>query len=299
MKESSEDFQNYFSQVYGTEKWPSLYQSLQNTETKICYSGFSQNSLAQYLQSPNEFIFSQQEQATFRSEAGHLENYILDPASLAPVAALGLEPHDQVLDLCAAPGGKSLAIISQLGAEGFLLSNDPSPSRAQRLKKVLRQYTPENLQPSYSVSQKDGTKFGFYHSYYHPEKFNKILVDAPCSSERHHIHQNTLSEWKIKKSKVLAMKQYTLLCAALLCAKPHATIVYSTCSINPVENDDVISKLLKKKKDYIEFDTAPSFANLGSTPTQWGQIILPDAQGFGPIYYCKLKVKDQVPTSKK
>src|SRR5690606_27123133 len=112
--------------------------------------------------------------------------------------------------------------------------------------------------------------------FYHSGEFDKALVDTPCSSERHLIHQNKTSTWSPKRSRYLSIKQYTLLCAALLCCKPGATIVYSTCSINPVENDDVIARLLKKKKDKVSLLSSPSISELGSEPTKYGQIILPD-----------------------
>lgn len=280
------DFESYFSNVY-TSEWEALYTSLQAPESQICYSAFTHTHPQEVFKNLKSLTYTDHEQASQRHAEGHIQNYILDPASLAPVVALDIRPFDQVLDLCAAPGGKSLALLSSLSEEGFLISNDSSESRFHRLRKVLKQYTPATYKAPYKVLHKDGTRFGFYHA----QEFSRILIDVPCSSERHHIHQNTTSQWSFKKSKHLAVKQYTLLCAALLCAQPGATLVYSTCSINPVENDGVIAKFLKKKKDFAELDVTPAFTELGSRPTEFGQMILPHTQGYGPIYYCKLKVK--------
>ncbi|MCO5113850.1 MAG: RsmB/NOP family class I SAM-dependent RNA methyltransferase [Bdellovibrionaceae bacterium] len=311
------EFERYFSELY-SDKWNELYQSLQAEERQICFSAFETQSpsesftisqtattaasapkdshtasinpsflsLLQILKNLDHYAFTDHQQASLRHADGHIQNYILDPASLAPVMALNIEPSDQVLDLCAAPGGKSLGILSQLGQEGSMICNDSSESRSHRLRKVLKQYTPKDHLATYKVLNKDGTKFGFYF----PQSFSKILVDVPCSSERHHIHQNNTEGWNLKTSKRLAQKQYTLLCAALLCAQADAHIVYSTCSINPIENDDVIAKFLKKKKDHVELIPAPSFDELGSCPTTYGQMILPHIKGYGPIFYCKLKV---------
>lgn len=285
------DFEKYFSQIY-KENWELLYASLKEEESQICFSPFTQSNLSSYLETPESYRFQTHEQATARHEQGHLLNYILDPASLAPVATLDIQHDDQILDLCAAPGGKSLALLSQLNNLGFLLSNDSSEGRYHRLRKVMHQYTPRTHEAQNKITNKDGTRFGFYY----PQKFNKILIDVPCSSERHHIHQNSTQSWSLKKSKFLSVKQYTLLCSALLCAKKGATIVYSTCSINPVENDDVIAKFLKKKKDFVEVSPTLEQTNIGSTPTQYGQMILPNNKGFGPIYYSKLLITDTPPT---
>ena len=129
------------------------------------------------------------------------------------------------------------------------------------------------------------------------KEFSKILVDAPCSGERHQIHSGKTSEWSLKRSKSLAMKQYTLLCAALLCAQTEARIVYSTCSINPVENDEVVRRFLKKKKDFVKaasdvFSESTKNAlekSVGLEQTELGWIILPDTQGYGPIYFSAIQ----------
>lgn len=278
-------FQSYFEKIYGS-RWPALFDALKRPEKQVRFSPF-QVDLETIVSSPDDFAFENKEDALERTEDGFLANYILDPASLMPVLALRLNEKDKVLDLCAAPGGKSLAILSQLGENGSLLSNDSSPDRAIRLRKVLSQYTPQNKKDSYRVLQKDGTKFGFFFK----EEFDRILVDAPCSSERHWIHQGKLPSWTEKRAKFLSVKQYTLLCAALLCAKPGARIVYSTCSINPVENDDVISKLLKKKGDRLALE-AMDIDALGVEKTEHGLIVLPDRLGYGPIYLCALRVKE-------
>ena len=186
-----------------------------------------------------------------------------------------------------------MGLLSQLGEQGHLLSNDSSPARVTRLRKVLEQYSPQEIHQRFSLRNKDGTKFGFFH----PKEFSKILVDAPCSGERHQIHSGKTSEWSLKRSKSLAMKQYTLLCAALLCAQTEARIVYSTCSINPVENDEVVRRFLKKKKDFVKaasdvFSESTKNAlekSVGLEQTELGWIILPDTQGYGPIYFSAIQ----------
>lgn len=275
-------FDPYFSHIY-KERWLPLFESLKQPEKQICFSPFSE-PFSLFLKTPQDRIYLNPEQAALRSPEGHLVNYILDPASLGPVWALDLHSGDHVLDLCAAPGGKSLAILSHLGSEGSLLSNDSSQSRFSRLKKVLFQYSPPHVHSQIHLSQKDGTRFGFHYK----NQFSKILVDVPCSGERHLI-SSEFQNWTLKRSRFLSVKQYTLLCAALLCASPGARIVYSTCSLNPVENDGVIERFLKKKGKHVRLcQLHVDF--LGAEPTQWGWQILPDKLGYGPIYFSALEV---------
>jgi len=272
------EFNAYFSSIYGT-RWTALLEALRKEEEQICYSPFSKTPLKSYLKIPKDYFFGDKQAALEREPAGHLRNYILDPSSLAPVCELEVQPQDRVLDLCAAPGGKSLALLSQLGEGGALMANDSSKARFERLRKVLFQYTPSDHPALRQVVCKDGTRFGFFHK----GEFSKILVDAPCSSERHHLFQGKEKEWKEKRARFLAVKQYTLLCAALLCAAEGARLVYSTCSINPVENDGVVKKFLKKKGERLKWRPSQNLLE-GEEETEFGKMILPDRSGFGPIY---------------
>ena len=90
-----------------------------------------------------------------------------------------------------------------------------------------------------------------------------------------------------KKSENLAQRQYALLCAALLAVKPGGIVVYSTCSINPKENDQVIARLLKRKGDDFQLLNLP--LPEGAEKTQFGVQFMPDVCGFGPMYCCKLQ----------
>lgn len=278
-------FEDYFKNIYGDE-WDKLLSSMRLDERQIAFSPFSGLRLEDYFR--NFEVYSKENfEADERHEEGYLKNYILDPASLAPVFALDLHKGLKVCDLCAAPGGKSLAILSQLGGEGELVSNDSSRDRFFRLKKVLSQYVPESIQMLSRLTLKDGQKFGFYYK----DEFDRVLIDTPCSSERHLLSQKqNLEQWTPKKSKMLSQKQYTLLCAALLICKSKGKIVYSTCSINPQENDRVIEKFLNKKSDFIELDSV-NFDFMNATKTQYGYMIRPDYSGFGPIYFARLRKK--------
>lgn len=278
MKKADLDFHSYFEKIYGS-RWPSLLEALKGPEKQICYSPFK--NLMPYLETPDDFLFTDPEQSMIRNSSGLIENYILDPSSLLPIKALQVQKESVVLDLCAAPGGKSLALASQIGPTGELISNDSSKDRFIRLKKVLRQYSPSD---QVKALNKDGTKFGFFFQ----DHFDRILVDAPCSSERHHIWQNKIASWKPKQSKFLSVKQYTLLCAGLIALKPEGLMAYSTCSINPLENDEVIRRFLKKKGDLISLESI-DLNHLGAEKTEFGWICLPDRAHYGPIYVALLR----------
>ena len=123
-----------------------------------------------------------------------------------------------------------------------------------------------------------------------PDTFDRVLLDAPCSSERHVLkNENELAKWGPKRTKKLATIQYGLLCSALLSCKPGGTIVYSTCSLSPLENDNIIEKLLKKKGDQVELSNLPVDY---FDQTEFGQISLPHRHKIGPIYMARLKKKN-------
>ncbi|MBU6155131.1 MAG: RsmB/NOP family class I SAM-dependent RNA methyltransferase [Bdellovibrionales bacterium] len=215
--------------------------------------------------------------------------YTLDPASVRAALALKVQAYDRVLDLCAAPGGKTLVLLEGLQGCGSLVANELSSDRRRRLKEVIASHVPENLQSLVTVTGFDGNQFGLKKK----ASFDRVLLDAPCSSERHLMEEDeTVPEWKESRTRQLAMRQYSLLCSAALSLKKGGTLVYSTCSISPLENDGVIERLLKKKGDQVELD--PDTSDLSDLEaTRYGFQIFPDrAKGSGPIYIARLRVKD-------
>jgi 16S rRNA C967 or C1407 C5-methylase (RsmB/RsmF family) len=209
----------------------------------------------------------------------------MDPASYWAAKALEVWPGDQVLDMCAAPGGKSLILAEALTSSGELIANEVSEARRERLKKVIQQYVPRDIRDRIWVTGKDGGKFALTHK----QKFDRILVDAPCSGERHLFETaKELQEWKVSRSEKLAQRQYALLTAALLAAKPGGRIVYSTCSISDLENDLVIERLLKKKEGQFEV-LESSLPMTEAERTRFGIQMWPDRCEAGPIYYSVLQ----------
>ncbi|OWU99679.1 RNA methyltransferase [Fibrobacter sp. UWR2] len=248
------EFFDYFSNLFG-ERWPALLEALKG---EGC--------------------------ATELRFGDGLEPYYLDEASVFAAKTLGVEPGDRVLDMCAAPGGKSLVLASGLKGEGSLQSNDRSPDRRLRLSHVLENSLPEQWRSVVSVTGYDGVKFGMHKK----ESYDRILLDAPCSSDRHVLNApEHLKVWSVKRVKRLAVEQGSLLASAVDALAPGGTLVYSTCALSPMENDDVVKKILKKRPAMRLDEIAQIPA--GADRTECGVHILPDrAAGRGPIYCARL-----------
>jgi 16S rRNA (cytosine1407-C5)-methyltransferase len=120
------------------------------------------------------------------------------------------------------------------------------------------------------------------------ERFGAILLDAPCSSERHVLASETaLAQWTPARPRFLARRQWALLSAAFLLLAPRGSLVYATCALSPEENDAVAGRLLEKYGGAVHLDP-PDFPE--GEPTQYGRLILPDCDGgMGPMYVARFR----------
>ncbi len=212
---------------------------------------------------------------------GLLKPYFLDEASLIAAKNLDAAPGEMILDMCAAPGGKTLAIALALGGNGTLIANDRSASRRERLKRVLEEHLPDPIFATVTVTSHDATRWGLYEQ----DVYDRVLLDAPCSSERHVLNSAAhLSRWSPARSRRLAAQAYAMLAAAYTAAKPGGVILYSTCALSPLENDGVVERLLSKRHAEILQVDAPG------EETDYGRQIMPDRDGGrGPMYIAKLR----------
>ncbi len=210
---------------------------------------------------------------------GYLQPYHLDAASANAARALGVRPGERVLDMCAAPGGKTLVLAAALAGSGELVSNELSAARRARLRTVVEEHLPEAWRAVVRVTGHDATRWGLHE----PESYDRILLDAPCSSDRHLWGKpELLKEWTPARPKQLAHRQHALLCAGFDALKPGGTLAYCTCALSPCENDGVVEKLLKSRKGKVEVLAAEI---PDTEPTEFGRIALPDrAAGSGPLY---------------
>ncbi|KXN70436.1 S-adenosyl-L-methionine-dependent methyltransferase [Conidiobolus coronatus NRRL 28638] len=301
-QKSAKGFIHYYSNIYGQERWSTLIKALFKPTRHACLINLptitspQTQELLKYPDSLEDITtlhrISQEANNPFPSpqqdEQGVFTHYLLDAASLLPVQALNIENHHDVLDLCAAPGGKSVAIGQYLlGGTGSLHSNEVSRERFHRLKNVLHSYfQPTHAPPliQFKITQTDGTKSGLFGI----NKFDRILLDAPCSTERHVLHSpQELSSWSTKLTKFNADRQFSLIQSAWNMLKPGGQIVYATCSLSPLENDDIVDRLKRRFGEEVEVN--PVSFQLGEA-TKYGWVCLPDtAQGFGPLYFCNIR----------
>lgn len=154
------------------------------------------------------------------------------------------EPGERVLDLCAAPGSKTTQMAAMMGNQGQIIANEPVKSRFYKLKSVVSLLGARNVE----LKAADGRKFR------DSGLFDKILVDAPCSSEG--LFQTSMPEtyayWSPRKIKEMVQKQRGLLLNATRLLKKGGTLVYSTCTFSPEENEGVADWVLRKTKENLK-----------------------------------------------
>lgn len=168
--------------------------------------------------------------------------YIQEPSAMLPANRLPIEPHDRVLDLCAAPGGKATELLSKLNGTGILYANDYSASRAKALLKNLEITGKGNFYVTAESPQKlAGELKGF---------FNKILVDAPCSGEGMFRKDSSLiNSWKENGPDYYAPIQREILMSAYELLMPGGLLLYSTCTFSKLEDEDNIKFMLERYPD--------------------------------------------------
>lgn len=217
-------------------------------------------------------------------QEGLVKPYFMDEASILVANTLPLRQGDRVLDMCAAPGGKSLVLASRLQGTGSLVCNDRSSERRERLRNVLESSLPDAWKRQVSVTSHDSTKWGIYEK----DAYDAILLDAPCSSERHVLSDpHALSLWSPARPKHLALQQFAMLCAALDAVKRGGYVLYSTCAITAMEDEDIIDKLNRKREG--RFSIIPTDIPQAEQ-RKYGSILLPDtSNGKGPLFCCLLR----------
>ena len=376
-------FDNHFKAVFGN-RWPALKSSLSLPVEHVAWSNpfaeakrpfdqvkWSTHShgsgcalIARALSDDGSPAASLEEMpdASPSGASGLVTHYALDGASPLPALALAPRAGHRVLDLCAAPGGKSLVLAGQMFASAFassedgdaeeetnngaaaaaaattpsssprtlLISNDRSGPRRARLRRVIEEFAPKSLlrEPSdlpaptwgldngkfddkvgagvgaIAVTGVDASAWGRGPAApaWSAAGFDRILVDAPCSSERHFLHAagGPDAVWSKARLKRDAALQGAILRNGVRLLKLGGRLVYSTCSLAEEENDNVVSKLLAHKRHGAGLSLVDALGGpladqgiaellKGCQRTSCGALMLPDRSRFGPLYWAVIE----------
>ncbi|MBW7573481.1 RsmB/NOP family class I SAM-dependent RNA methyltransferase [Caproiciproducens faecalis] len=185
--------------------------------------------------------------------------YSQEPSAASAVTALNPKPGDRVLDLCAAPGGKSTQIAALLQGNGLLWSNEIVKSRANVLLSNIERMGVKNAVVSSCHPETLCSALAGY--------FDKVLVDAPCSGEgMFRRDEQALQDWSQEHVEACAVRQLAILRSAAHALKENGTLVYSTCTFSPEENEGVVSEFLKERNDFILTDSGESFGRPALLP---------------------------------
>ena len=173
--------------------------------------------------------------------------YLQEASAMSAAAVLDAQPGERVLDLCAAPGGKSTQIASALGGRGLLVSNEPEPSRAKILAGSLERFGVVNAVVTNAYPDRLSPQLAEY--------FDAILVDAPCSGEGMFARSEAArAEWTPASPEGCARRQAEILDEAAKMLRPGGRLVYSTCTFNDLENEGSVRGFLARHPDYTPED---------------------------------------------
>jgi len=216
------------------------------------------------------------------STAEHLAGlfYIQEASSMLPVTALfaGSPAPERVMDMAAAPGSKTTQIAASMSNKGVLLANEYSASRVKVLHANISRCGVSNT----AIAHFDGRVFGPAL----PETFDAILLDAPCSGEGViRKDADALRNWSLESTEAIAATQHDLIDSAFHALKPGGTLVYSTCTLNRSENQQVIAWLLARYPDAVAIEPLDDLfagAERASTPEGFLHVFphIFDSEGF-------------------
>jgi 16S rRNA C967 or C1407 C5-methylase (RsmB/RsmF family) len=291
-----ESFFTYYEQLYGS-RWKELYSALIHQNQYGCLNG------------------------------NHGTRYYLDIASIIVAWSLDVLPGQQVLDLCAAPGGKALVLMRNIFPQWFSLEEltgleqliqdttnlfegnstlysktsieklDLAKSMECGTLRINEKSPPRKERLKQNIHQHQNPNMNIVITGYDGSKyglhmknqFDRVLADVPCSSEQHLIHNpKYLKEWSPARTKHLSIQAGAIAISGFDCLKPKGRMVYSTCALSPKENEVVMKKLLSKRKN-------GHIVELSKIPEGFeqkdpGYLILPDrCKGLGPMYFCVIE----------
>ena len=213
-------------------------------------------SLAPVAWNPNGFYYDKDDRPGRHPYHDAGVYYIQEASAMAPVVYLDPQPGERILDLCAAPGGKSTQIAAAMQGQGLLVSNEIHPARAKILSENIERMGIRNALVTGETPKRLAQAF--------PEYFDRILVDAPCSGEgMFRRNEEARKEWSPDNVQLCADRQDEILNWAADMLTPGGRLVYSTCTFAPLENEGTIARFLMQ---HPEFEILPTERLEGMAP---------------------------------
>ncbi len=199
--------------------------------------------------------------------------YLQDPAAMAVAELCAPRPGERVLDLAAAPGGKTTHLAALMQGRGLLVANDLHPRRVQTLAKNVERWGVSNVIVLNETPPRLAAHFGAF--------FDRVLVDAPCSGEgMFRKDPAARGEWSPKLVKSCAVRQDAILADAARLVRPGGWLVYATCTFAPEEDEGTLARFLAAHPDY-DLIVAPDHPGFSPGRPEW--IAAPEARLARPV----------------
>lgn len=190
--------------------------------------------------------------------------YIQEPSAMLPGAVIGVKPGDRVLDLCAAPGGKTVQMAAQMKGQGLLVANDINTDRVKALVKNIELCGVKNAVVLNETPEKLAANFKGY--------FDKIMVDAPCSGEgMFRKDEDAVKSWEKFKCEKCSSMQWDILQQVDKMLRPGGCILYSTCTFSPEEDELMIEKFMDQYGGVYELLEIPKSGGIEGGRTSWSK----------------------------
>lgn len=192
--------------------------------------------------------------------------YIQEPSAMAVVSLLDVQPGERVLDLCAAPGGKTTHIAERLDGQGLLVSNEIHPARAKILSQNVERMGIGNA----VVTNEDSDRLAEFF----PEFFDCMVIDAPCSGEgMFRKDEQARAEWSEDNVKLCARRQQEILDNGALMLRPGGRMVYSTCTFSLEEDEAGIARFLERHPEFsiVRVPEEKRLSGLSSGRADWAE----------------------------
>ncbi|HJV44899.1 MAG TPA: RsmB/NOP family class I SAM-dependent RNA methyltransferase [Bacillota bacterium] len=248
MKNMLEDEAEPFFQTYQTKSYQGLRINTLKTSVKE-FLRITDFELAPIPWCSVGFYYTEQDRPGKHPYHAAGLYYIQEPSAMSVVEYLDAAPGDTILDLCAAPGGKSTQIAAHMEGQGLLISNEITASRAKALSENIERLGIKHAIVTNESPERLANRF--------PQFFDRILVDAPCSGEgMFRKLEEACRDWSLGKVEECALIQKDILDSAAEMLKPGGTIVYSTCTFSKEENEERIAFFLQNHPEFqlIEID---------------------------------------------